>query len=177
MRFGTQIYHLHLDVWMVFLTLCNFPSLVNVSFPEKNIHEQRMALVEEFVDVSVIDDIFRTYAATIDTLLTLSHLLAFSVQLLNLPSKSTHLLCVLRDELSLLVGDNEVRAVSRHAERDIRMVKLKQKISGGFRSVAGGHQFCRIRGYISTLRKQGINVLEALQKVFMGNSIYPCPQS
>ncbi len=42
------------------------------------------------------------------------HLLAFAVQLLNLPSEVTRLLCVLRSDFSLLVSDNEVRAVGRH---------------------------------------------------------------
>ena len=55
------------------------------------------------------------------------------------------------------------------AERDIRMTKLKLKISGAFRSELGAHAFAQIRGYISTLKKQGLNVLEALTKAFFGN--------
>lgn len=62
---------------------------------------------------------------------------------------------------------------NNQAERDLRMMKLKQKISGGFRSVAGAQQFGRIRGYISTLKKQGLNVLEALRQVFLGNPTLP----
>ncbi|MBE9080542.1 hypothetical protein IQ241_25235 [Romeria aff. gracilis LEGE 07310] len=53
------------------------------------------------------------------------------------------------------------------------MMKLKQKISGCFRTAAGGQQFCRIRGYISTLRKQGIAVLDALKSAFTGSPILP----
>lgn len=62
---------------------------------------------------------------------------------------------------------------NNQAERDIRMTKLKQKISGGFRSAAGAQRFCRIRGYISTLKKQGLNVLDALTQAFRGNPILP----
>jgi transposase len=59
------------------------------------------------------------------------------------------------------------------AERDLRMVKLHQKISGCFRSEAGANQFCTIRGYISTLRKQGINVMSALCAGFDGDIVWP----
>lgn len=62
---------------------------------------------------------------------------------------------------------------NNQAERDLRMMKLKQKISGGFRSAQGAKMFCRIRGYLSTLRKQGIPVLDALVDLFMGNPVFP----
>lgn len=54
------------------------------------------------------------------------------------------------------------------AERDLRMVKVQQKISGTFRSFAGAQAFCRIRGYISTVRKRGYSVLAALEAGFRG---------
>lgn len=67
---------------------------------------------------------------------------------------------------------------NNQAERDIRMMKLKQKISGCFRSDTGAKQFCRIRGYISTLRKQKLNVLEGLTSTFTATPMLPalCPE-
>ena len=58
-------------------------------------------------------------------------------------------------------------------ERDIRMMKLKQKISGCFRTLEGAQRFCRIRGYISTVRKNDGKVIDAIQDAFNGEPFMP----
>lgn len=60
------------------------------------------------------------------------------------------------------------------AERDLRMIKTQQKISGGFRSRGGADVFCRIRSYISTVRKQRLPLMDALRSVFSGAPLLPC---
>jgi transposase len=62
---------------------------------------------------------------------------------------------------------------NNQVERDIRMVKVREKISGCFRTTKGVARFCRIRGYISTLRKQGMSILSALAKAIAGNPPLP----
>lgn len=59
------------------------------------------------------------------------------------------------------------------AERDLRMLKIQQKVSGAFRSTSGSEAFARIRSYCSTLRKQGMELLTARETIFAGHPPYP----
>lgn len=63
------------------------------------------------------------------------------------------------------------------AERDIRMIKIKQNVSGSFRTQHGAHTFCDIRSYISTARKQATNAFSAILNAFKGQPFLPNTQS
>ncbi len=79
-----------------------------------------------------------------------------------------------REAVLRFMHDFRVPFDNNQAERDIRMVKVRQKISGCLRTRRGAEMFCRTRGYISTVRKQqGENVLAALERVFVGDPFVP----
>lgn len=73
--------------------------------------------------------------------------------------------------------DLRVPFENNQAERDLRMIKVQQKVSGGFRSASGAVAFCRIRGYLSCLRKQGLHLLSALQATLRGHPVLPSLQT
>lgn len=60
---------------------------------------------------------------------------------------------------------------NNEAERDLRMIKIREKISGCMRTFFGAEVFARIRGYIVTARKNAVNTLEALRRAFDGDPL------
>ncbi len=95
-------------------------------------------------------------------------------------SKARNLLDRLRDHphsVLAFMRDFAIPFDNNQSERDLRMIKLRQKISGTFRSFQAFVNFCRIRGYLSTSRKNGLNALDALQRVFLGNPFVPAPNT
>jgi transposase len=78
-----------------------------------------------------------------------------------------------RDGILGFVYNVSVPFDNNQAERDIRMLKVQQKISGCFRSVEGGLIFARIRGYISTVKKNDGNVLDSIQGLFENRPFIP----
>ena len=78
-----------------------------------------------------------------------------------------------RDEILRFMTDFRVPFDNNQAERDLRMLKVKQKISGCFRTSIGAQEFCRVRSYVATMKKQGRGVMETISSVYAGQTIMP----
>jgi transposase len=81
--------------------------------------------------------------------------------------KLTRRLDAKQDEILLFMHDFTVPLDNNQAEPDLRMLKVKQKISGCF------EEWCRLRSYISTMKKQGRGVMDTIKSVFAGTTILP----
>jgi transposase len=78
-----------------------------------------------------------------------------------------------QDQVLAFLDDLAIPFDNNQAERDLRGLKIQQKVSGCFRSDWGADAYATIRGYLATLRKQGQSLLAALNTVFTGQPLYP----
>jgi len=89
------------------------------------------------------------------------------------PVKLLHRLQVGKEQALAFLYDFRVPFDNNQAERDLRMLKVLQKITGGLRTDLGLQIVCRIRSYLSTLRKQKRDLLEALHQTLLGHPVLP----
>ena len=81
--------------------------------------------------------------------------------------------CKLRSEVTLFASDLRVPFTNNQAERDLRMAKLQQKISGSLRSAHGAERLAKVRSYISTASKHQLDTLDVLTELFLGHPWIP----
>jgi hypothetical protein len=78
-----------------------------------------------------------------------------------------------QDDYLRFTHDWRVVPDNNGSERDIRMIKVRQKVSGGLRTLTGAKQFCAIRSYLSTAAKHGMHFFDALVMLADGHPWIP----
>ena len=166
--------------------LCNAHHLRELIFIDErdghwwaNVMAELLCQIKQFVDeaqaageTTLDEERLRIFAAYYDALIVIG-------SLANPPpadgsrknTKERNLLLRLqrdKDQVLAFAYDFRIPFDNNLAERDLRMMKTKQKVSGCFRTLQGAQHFCDLRSYISTARKQGLSVLAALRDALAG---------
>lgn len=79
-----------------------------------------------------------------------------------------------RSDVWRFITDKDVPFTNNLAEQALRMSKVKQKVSGGFRTTKGADTFFTIRSYLATMQKQGVCLFDCLVSAFKGQPVQPC---
>jgi transposase len=126
------------------------------------------------VDPQVLDEQVRLYrsAAQIGTTQTAAR----SSKVMRKHNALAHRLLDRRDDYLRFTTDWRIPPANNGSERDIRMIKLRQKVSGCLRTLAGAKQFCAIRSYLSTAAKHGKHSFEVLVMPTEGRPWLPAHQ-
>jgi transposase len=98
---------------------------------------------------------------------------ARSSKLMRTHNALAHRLLDRQDDYLRFTTDWRVPADNNGSERDIRMIKLRQKVSGCMRTLAGAKQFCAIRSYLGTAAKHGLHFFDALVRLTQGRPWIP----
>ena len=127
-------------------------NIFGVSLSEGSISNWQLSLANNLTN----------YEETVKTLLLKQETLHADESGLRLRSKY-------REYLGFMY-DYKLEFTNNQAERDIRMIKLRQKISGCFRNAEYAKYFVKIRGFISTMKKQGLNLLDSIKRVLINSN-------
>ena len=136
--------------------------------------EQGMTSLPE----EVIQDAQRRYLSLVQTGMAANPPPAKRTGKRGAPKKSDALNLLIRlhqhqDLILRFLHDFDVPFDNNQAESDLRMMKLRQKISGCFRTQDGAAIFCDLRSSLSTMQKQGVHLLTALRSAIVGSPLLP----
>jgi transposase len=130
-----------------------------------------VAAGQDSVDTAALAKQIRLYRCAAQ--LGINQTAARSSKLMRAHNALAHRLLDRQDDYLRFTTDGRIPADNNGSERDIRMIKLRQKVSGCMRTLTGARQFCAIRSYLGTAAKHGIHFFDALVMLTQGRPWIP----